>query len=194
MHCSKRGYYIRVEKSLSVSLLIFIIIFTVSKHYGSGEISGFLQIKKIEIDVEELPPITQKKKTAEMPMLPSVPIPSEDELIPEDETIEDTDFKEVDDIPSHDSKDFPVISNNIVFRKTTVKGKQMKSGYVKLLVFVNKFGQVDSVRVIENTTNSRKKEMVAIRRAYSTSYIDQIRKKRKSRWIERVFNFDSREH
>jgi len=191
MRRSKRAYYVRFEKSLCVSLLFFVIVFTVSKHYSSFDMSGSLSVKKVEIVVEELPPVTRKQKRVEVPQLPRVPVPSEAEYLPDDETIEDTDFKEADDIPTQGMGDFPELPDNVIFKKKSSAKKQVRSGYVKLLVFVNNFGQVDSVRVVENTTNSKKNEITAIRRAYSTRYLGKDRKRKKSKWIERVFNFGS---
>jgi len=187
---SKSSYIVRLEKSLCISILIFSVLFSISKHY-SGSDTGVPELPvEIRLVVEELPPVTTRRKGPEMPNLPVVPIPVEDDLIPEDVTIEDTDFEEADDIPAQAAAGDVVIPEHAVIVKKKTEPPPVSSGYVKLKVFINKFGQVDSVKVVENTTGSVEHEKLAVRRAYSTRY-EKEGFKGKARWIERVFNFDS---
>ena len=123
-----------------------------------------------------------------MPNIPSVPVPTEDDLIPEDVTIEDTDFKETDDIPSSADSELAAIPDNAVIVKKEPKIEDV-SGYIRLKVFINRFGQVDSVRVIENTTGSQECVKIAKRKAFSTRYIKRDKFKKKAKWIEKIIRF-----
>ena len=86
------GYRINIEKSFALTLFIIIIVFILFPTYNFE-----LNKKKVvhlNIIVEDIP-ITKQGAYRPPPQKPAVPIPAEDESIPEDETIEVTnlDFK-----------------------------------------------------------------------------------------------------
>lgn len=86
----EKDYRKTVELGLIISLLILIILFQTSKRYDIKK----LVVKKpsILIDVVEDIPQTVQQDRMPAPSRPAVPIASEDESLPEDETIELTNF------------------------------------------------------------------------------------------------------
>ncbi len=91
----RRNYRKLIEigmiSSLSFVLLLFMAFRQVEMHPENVEIPDQL------IEVEEIPP-TEQIKRPPPPARPSIPIPTEDEDIPEDETIDETEI-DFDDIP-----------------------------------------------------------------------------------------------
>jgi len=86
----EKEYRKTIELGLIVSLLILIIFFQTSKRYKVKRL--VMKKPSILIDVvEEIPQTVQQDRTP-APSHPSVPIASEDESLPEDETIELTNF------------------------------------------------------------------------------------------------------
>lgn len=90
----KLRYKKMIELGFVGALFIVLVIFLTSRQFSveAQEITAEIP----EFEVEEIPP-TEQIKRPPPPARPSVPIPTEDEDIPEDETIEETeiDFSEV---------------------------------------------------------------------------------------------------
>jgi len=88
-------YRKKLEFGLIVGLFILITIFQISKRYETKSLADNKTSILIDV-VEEIPQTIQQNRTP-APSRPSVPIASEDETLPEDETIELTniDFEEV---------------------------------------------------------------------------------------------------
>jgi protein TonB len=85
----KLRYQKVLEFGLVVSLLLCIIALQLSKKF---QIRAALQTKGAEVIMMENIPQTQQQKQAQAPSRPSVPIASEDETLPEDETIDFSEF------------------------------------------------------------------------------------------------------
>lgn len=86
----EKEYRKTIELGLIVSLLILIIFFQTSKRYEVKKLVAMKPSILINV-VEEIPQTVQQDRTP-APSRPSVPIASEDESLPEDETIELTNF------------------------------------------------------------------------------------------------------
>lgn len=85
-----KEYRKTTELGLIMSLLILIIFFQTSKRYDIKKLVAKKPSILIDV-VEEIPQTVQQDRTP-APLRPSVPIASEDESLPEDETIELTNF------------------------------------------------------------------------------------------------------
>jgi protein TonB len=84
-----------LELSLLISLTLFLILFQVSKRIEERALK--LRTPDLVFNVEDIPQTQQMQKTI-APSRPSVPIASEDEALPDDETIELT-FLDLDEVP-----------------------------------------------------------------------------------------------
>ena len=74
------------ELGLVISLAVIIAVFHTWKRVGKTKVT--FVTPQFTVDVVDEIPRTVNRKRVLMPTTPSVPIPSEDEFIPEDETIE----------------------------------------------------------------------------------------------------------
>lgn len=79
-----------IEIGLIVSLFLMILVFQGWKRIERS--SGTQSKGQLLFSVEEIPPQTEQQRAAPAPTRPTVPIASEDEDLPEDETIEFTDL------------------------------------------------------------------------------------------------------
>ncbi len=77
------------EICLTISLFLMLVVFHALPQFEMGPKQ--INAKAVEIHVEDIPPTEQIKKPPPPPR-PSIPIPSENEDIPEDLTIESTDL------------------------------------------------------------------------------------------------------
>ncbi len=91
----KLGYRKALELGLIGSLFLNIVLFHAAPELAIG--TGYSGAEKLDIVVEEIPPTEQVFRPPPPPR-PSVPIPVENEEIPEDLTIEPTEL-ELADIP-----------------------------------------------------------------------------------------------
>jgi len=91
-----RFYRKTCELSFIITLSIFIVLFLGWKRFITKP--GSIQPKELVFLVEEIPH-TEQSRPKPAPPRPSVPIASEDEEIPEETTIEFTDFNFGDDPP-----------------------------------------------------------------------------------------------
>lgn len=98
-HCQNRPNYRRIfEICMIISLVIHLIIFQVIRTNNKRSITQY-KINQIKIEVVQIPKTWQRKKIRrpKRPDLPTVPIPVEEEYIPEDLTIVPTklDFENI---------------------------------------------------------------------------------------------------
>ncbi len=87
----KLKYKKNIELGLIISLILNIVLLQGFKKFEARKVRRSVNLGIIT--VEEIPQ-TQQEKKASAPSRPSVPIASEDEDIPEDETIDETIFDE----------------------------------------------------------------------------------------------------
>lgn len=102
-----------LELSLCSSLLLTILIFFAFRQEFSFQIE--LETPELDIEVEEIPP-TEQIVRPPAPPRPSVPIPTDTEEIPEDETIDATEinFAEIPPPPPPQKEDFDESSFSFV--------------------------------------------------------------------------------
>ncbi|KAA3656796.1 MAG: TonB family protein, partial [Calditrichaeota bacterium] len=165
----KKQYAATMEMATAASLLLVICAFltlrnleTVSQHFAPD-----MQ----QLIVEEIPITKQIRKLAAPPR-PAVPIPSEDEDIPEDETIDDTDvnFAEIPLPPEKpvikDSEDIfvvydtppkPVGGYRAIYERIVypdVARMAAIEGTVVLRLLINSQGKVEKAEVIKDSGSS----------------------------------------
>ena len=165
---SHADYRKNFELGLVISLSVIIAVFHVWKRVGKKEVN--LVKAQISVDVVEEIPRTVHRKRVLMPTSPSVPIPSEDEFIPEDETIELTtlDLTEVpmpplppdvnvsSDAPTFVAFDEPpaprggmaAIHANLVYPE--IARKAGIEGEVILHIQISETGAVKTVKVVKS--------------------------------------------
>jgi len=140
-------------------------------------------------------PKTQQGSLKRPPDLPKVPIPVEDDYIPEDETIPITEIDLMEDIPLFDGMGgyegrvwlgTPRPIHNVIpeYPDENIKG------VVELEIFINTEGYVDSVLVVHNSTRSKRFEKAAVEAAYGSRYIPVRRDgKPVAVWVRRPYRF-----
>ncbi len=166
----KLSYRKMIELSLVISLFALLVIFQAFKRFeGRVELP---QQKQVVIKVDEIP-ITQQINRPPPPARPSVPIPTEDEDVPEDLTIEETDinFNEAppppppppsqeDETPifvPYDSPPEPIggfaaIQKNLVYPE--IARRAGVEGTVIIHVLIDEKGNVVKTRVLKSLGNN----------------------------------------
>lgn len=179
------------EKGLILTLVGVILVFGLSRRipFRDGKRSGINAYVILTVDMV---PVTRQGRVPLVPALPQVPIATEDEYLPVDETIETTELELFEDVPSftETNEDFLVGEGIPVYQKKDNDAPKVVAGVVELNILVNEFGQVDSVRVLRNTTRSEDYEAQAIKTAYRTRYVIEDKKQQERHWIQRTFYFD----
>jgi TonB family protein len=196
------GSQIRFEKALVGVLLGCVIFFILSKRFPEKPARLPVLGRASDILVDEMPVIRSGKQYL-TPSRPVVPIPSEDEMLPEDETIDPTDFrfdfgetslgKGLPGDPSEGvggSGPRPIREAIPEFPES--ERKKGARGVVELKILVNINGRVDSVVVISNSTGSRRLAESAKNAAYRSLYRPVKDKSRvQSYWVTRPYRFES---
>ncbi|MBN2415774.1 hypothetical protein JXO52_08020 [bacterium] len=179
----KAGIRQRFEKSLCISLFIVLAGFVASKRESTGGHSG-PPAKVIVVDAVDLPPLTKVSSENPPPIMPQVPIPVEDMLVSADATIDMTEIEvNVDFTVPEFGSDYDETAQYVA-REPQKQVKVNERGVLKLALLVNQEGWVDSVIVVQNTTNDHDFELSSVKRAYRTRYRDQP-----NQWIERIFEY-----
>ncbi len=192
----KKNFRILFDKSLIISLLIFIGLFTVFRRIPRGKFrQQYITINGVSIfDI----PVTTQGGIPRSPTLPQVPLPVEDDFIPQDETIPDTDLKLYEDIMQLDMLGEgrspvaigPKPIKDVIPEYPQKERKMGIKGEVVVKLLVNSSGSVDSVMVISNTTNYESFARAAKKAAYKTKYLPaQYKKENFARWIKRKYTW-----
>jgi TonB family protein len=199
VHCKEKvGYQIRLEKAFILTLIIFIGIFTAFRHMPKKRLKKADFANIIFTTIDMIPPTTQGNLSRPKD-LPMVPIPTEDEFLPDDLTIENTVLDQFESIPLFD---FPFGSGvngvaprpirEVIPEYPEELQKKGIEGVVELDILVNQSGRVDSVMVVRNTTGSLALERSAVDAAYRSRYFPAKNSNRViSRWIRRPYWFES---
>ncbi|MFQ5823676.1 MAG: energy transducer TonB [bacterium] len=192
-------YRINVEKALILTLMIFILLIYMSPRVDV--VIEAKQPKNIILTLENIP-ITRQVARRPPPPKPSVPVPSDDESIPEDETIEETTLKYdtfFDQIPEGMTglgtvPLTPPRPMAWVFPEFPEDEKKRGiQGVVKLSIHIDEKGYVVEVIVIENSTGSEKCAQAAIEAAYGSRFFPAREgKKPVGYWITQPYRFDLR--
>ena len=187
-------YRVHVKKSLIISLVCVILLFLFSKK---------IPIKKREITIRlssitnvDIIPMTTQGSINRQPDLPEIPIPVEDEYIPDNVTIRMTelDLSEDFDFPGFGFSSLPPrLARPILDVFPEYPEEERKKGIeglVEVEILVNMNGTVDRVRVINNTTGSRRLQRSAVDAAKRTKYAPAKSDKEDiSVWIRRSYRF-----
>ncbi len=166
----KAQYKKVMEISFIIALVVVIVALQGFKRFESKE--AVVEQKLSHLDIEEVPQ-TQQQKSSAPPSRPTVPIPSEDETLPEDETIDDTMLDMSDEAPPpppppssqtvqvkfipHDEPPRPVGGYSAIQRNLTYPEIALKAGVEgKVLVwaFVDKTGNVTETLVKQSLGNN----------------------------------------
>lgn len=190
------SYPKNIEKATIAALLLVIFLFLLFPKLDINKKNSD-QIVFTYLNVEDIP-VTKHGTRKKPPPKPAVPIPSDDELIPEDVTIEETelDFEQYSDItgPGFVSGQPVVFQPRPVFEVIPEYPQELQKkgiqGSVKLHLHVNKKGLVDDVVVLENTTGSPRCASAAKSAALKGRYIPAKQSKQPTDiWITRTYSF-----
>lgn len=168
-------YQINFKRSLIITLALFNLL-----TFFSPGIDFRIEENEppnIIINVENIP-MTHQTRVKPPPPKPSVPIPTEDETIPEDATIVETTLKNTnifDETPGE-----PGLSGATLIPPKPIawvfpeypeeEKKKGVQGVVKLSIHIDKKGKVVEVVVLDNTTSSEKCARAAIEAAYGSRF------------------------
>jgi len=188
-------YRTNLEKSLVVVLLsLQVLVFTSPRLTLHPDEPALPQIT---IDVENIPVTRQLHRSAPPPK-PTVPVPSDDETIPEEETIVETDLKLTTFFDNSDGLASPSVTLTParpiawVFPEYPEEEKKKGvEGIVKLSIHIDASGKVVEVIVLENTTNSDKCARAAVEAAYGSRFFPAREGgKTVGSWISQPYRFD----
>lgn len=193
----REQYQVNLEKASILALLVVIFLFII---FPKIKISGPVEKEGMgtALTVEDIP-ITRQVSHRKPPPRPVVPIPSEDELFPEDVTIEDTELT----FETHSSVEgsgrgaldqITVIQPRPIFEVIPEYSEELQrkgiEGRVKLHLHINKTGQVINVIILENTTESTLCANAAKEAALKGRYIPAKRNGEPTDlWINRTYTF-----
>jgi TonB family protein len=172
-------------------LLALSLIFISSRRIERGiKVAEYVVGPIVNMDIV---PTTRQGGLPRPPDMPQVPIPTEDEFIPEDETIETTELNLLEGLPLFDGFSAnPSLRGGMGPRPIREvipeypESEREKEGIVILNIRVNQRGRVDSVSIDTNTTSSSRLGRSAVEAAYKGLYDPP----RASVWIKRPYHFD----
>ena len=192
----KFQYSLNIKKSLTLSLLFFLIVIHLSPDVDlAPQEEGS---PTVLIHVEDIP-MTRQTYRPPPPPKPAIPIPSDDESIPEEETIEETTLKytifEAAATPIPGIILTPPKPIAWVFPEFPEEEKKKGvSGVVKLSLNINEQGKVINVIVMDNTTGSEKCAQAAVEAAYGSRFFPAKEgNKPVDYWISQPYRFDVKE-
>jgi len=191
-------YQIQLEKALAVALVLVILLMLL---FPRIKIGSPIQPPGMGtmLTVEDIP-ITRQGKPVPPPPRPTVPIPSEDDIIPDNVTIEDTEL----DFDSFSSSATPgrglpmapaeIIQPRPIFEVIPEYSENLQKrgieGVVKLHLHIDRSGNVTHVIILENTTGSRECANAAKKAALRGRYIPaQKNGKPTDIWLVRTYTF-----
>jgi protein TonB len=193
----KSQYRINFERSVSLTLGVLILLI-----YLSPRVKVAMEANRphsVMITVENIP-ITRQVARRPPPPKPTVPVPSDDESIPEDETIVETTLKYdtfFDQFPEGLSSlgSIPVTPPRPiawVFPEYPEDDKKRGiQGVVKLSINIDEKGRVVEVIVLQNSTGSEKCAQAAVEAAYGSRFLPAREgNKPVSYWITQPYRFD----
>lgn len=190
------SYQKNLEAAAVVALCLIILLFLLFPRFNISKEEAEI-VFVASINVENIPK-THQGTRRKPPPKPAVPIPSDDDLIPDDITIEETDinFEQM----SLQSGSGIADGRFVVFQPRPIYEvipeypqelqKQGIEGIVKLHLHIDKSGKVMKVIVLENTTGSNVCAKAAKTAALKGRYIPaKIFGKPTELWITRTYTF-----
>jgi TonB family protein len=197
----------RIRRALAFVLGFLILFFCVMKRMPEKHDRGITKFSMTPLYVD-LIPNTVQGGLPRMPTVPQVPIPSEDDYVPADETIDSTRLNLAEGIVSLDgwagSGDqsgggggwggIPRPLHEVIPEYPREEQAKGIEGVVELALLVNSRGRVDSVVVKRNTSRNATLERAAIEAAIKSTYMPAKQKGRNiSMWIQRPYHFQKAE-
>ncbi len=191
----KQNYLKLLETGYVVALLLITVLF----HLKPFRIHHIPEIKRIPVNivVQDIP-VTRQGVFKPPPPKPAVPIPSEDENIPSDETIEVTELN-FDNSPLS-MNGYQGASHQFIAARPVAEVipeypeeeyKKKVTGLVKLQVLIDKNGRVQDVVIVENTTGSTACARSAREAAFKCRYLPAREgSKPVASWTIRVITFE----
>ena len=184
---------INIRRALVITLAFFNLVVFISPQIKLN-IEKVMQ-PNIIIYVENIP-ITRQTRIKPPPPKPTVPIPSEDETIPEDVTIEETTLKY-----TNIFDDSPGIPGTTITPPKPIawvfpeypKDEKKKGvhGVMKLRIHIDNKGKVVEVIVLDNSTSSEKCAQAAVEAAYGSRFRPAKEGNRAVNfWIIQPYRFD----
>ncbi len=195
-YCPRDQYQVVLEKSTILALILVIILFVLFPKIKVGKL---IKVEGIgtALTVEDIP-ITRQGTPRKPPPRPVVPIPSEDDLIPDDVTIEDTELT-YENFSLSSGSGAPLGQINIfqprpIFEVIPEYSEDLQKkgieGIIKLHLHIDGTGQVINVVVLENTTGSSVCANAAKEAALKGRYIPAKKDgKPTDLWITRTYTF-----
>jgi TonB family protein len=189
-------YQLVLEKSTILALVLVIILFVL---FPKIKVGNPIKIEGIgtALSVEDIP-ITRQGTLQKPPPRPVVPIPSEDDLIPDDVTIEDTELT-FESFAQSSGLGTAVGQINIfqprpIFEVIPEYSEDLQKkgieGLVKLHLHIDQTGKVIDVIILENTTGSSVCGRAAKEAALKGRYIPAKKDgKPTDIWIARSYTF-----
>jgi protein TonB len=191
------AYRQNLERGLVIALLFFILLVYISPHVRVSREEAI--VPNIIISVENVP-VTRQALRKPPPPRPKIPVPSDDETIPEEVTIEETTLKNT-YFFSDNTDGIPVLAGTTripakpigwTFPKFPEEDKKKGvHGDVKLSILVDSLGKVTEVEVLENSTGSARCAQAAVEAAYGNRFIPAREgNKVVSSWVIKIYSFD----
>lgn len=190
------NYQTNLEKATIVALCLVILLFLLFPKFNLIKQKND-DIVFTSLNIEDIP-VTKHGTKRKPPPKPAIPIPSEDEIIPEDLTIEDTEINFdlfSDQLGTGIFSGRPVIYQprpiyEVIPEYSQELQKKGIEGMVKLQLHIKENGCVDKVIIIENTTNSELCAKAAKTAALKCRYIPaKSSGKTVDIWITRSYTF-----
>ncbi len=195
MNSLKQGHPIYLERSLVISLLLFIAVFEIFKHAPNPR-QKLNQIKMPECLYVENVPVTRQKSFAPRPSRPVVSIPTEEANVPENITIAQSIYLNASGVSAADIREGerslipprPVAEVWPAYPKE--ERKRGIEGEIELALQVDTTGQVVRVLTLKNTTKSERCKKAAIEAAYKTRFLPGRQgNKSVTAWVNKTYKF-----
>jgi TonB family protein len=187
---------LNLEKSAIVALSLVLFVFLLCPKFDKVK-QEKVEIVFTSLNIEDIP-VTRQSTRHQPPPKPSIPIPSDDELIPADLTIEETDinFNVASDLTGIGLlTGRPAIFQprpifEVIPEYPQALQKKGIQGMVKLHLHVDGSGKVVEAIILENTTNSSLCEQAAKAAALKCRYLPaKSAGKSIDVWITRTYTF-----
>ncbi len=195
---ARNGYEARLERAVVVTLALLIVFFVAFKEVHVQRSKPAPVVIKA-LAVEEVP-ATRQGARRPPPKRPAVPIPSESEDLPEDETIEETTLQEGSGERVSEGRSEGV-GGEVLYLPRTIRDvipeypeklRGKVKGVVKLMLEVGPDGRVQKVLVVENSTGSRVLEAAAVKAAKQCLFWPPRDAKGRpvSVWVPKLYRFE----